>query len=153
MGTQRFHHLHADGEHRVEGHHRVLKDHRDTVAADVADLAFFEVQQVFSVELDGAVADPARFGDEVQDGEGQHGFTGAGFAHNTKAFALFQRQGDAAQGLDLVMFAAWEGDVQIFDFEHGHQSSPRRSFGLSTSRSQSPSRFSASTSAMSTSAG
>ena len=54
---------------------------------------------------------------------------------------------------DEVALAARKGHVKVTHFEHRHQSSPRRSFGLSTSRIQSPRRFSARISTTSTMAG
>ena len=39
MQDQRFGDLMADGQHRVERGHRLLEDHRDLVAADLAHLA------------------------------------------------------------------------------------------------------------------
>ncbi len=48
MDAQRLAELAADGQHRVEGGHRILKDHGDLFAADVLHLllAQFEADPV-----------------------------------------------------------------------------------------------------------
>ena len=45
-------HLRADLEDRIERRHRLLEDHGDVVAADVAHLALGELGQVASLEAD-----------------------------------------------------------------------------------------------------
>ena len=52
--------LPADGEQRIERGHRLLKDHRDVVAADVLHLAFGEAEQIGALEADRAADDAAR---------------------------------------------------------------------------------------------
>ena len=49
----------ADGEHRVERRHRLLKDHRDPVAADLAHLVERQLQQVFAGVRDRPRRDPS----------------------------------------------------------------------------------------------
>ncbi len=38
VGTYGFDHLRVDPQHRIEGHHRVLKDHRYPVALNATQL-------------------------------------------------------------------------------------------------------------------
>ena len=52
----------ADGEHRVQAGHRLLEDHRDAVAADVAHPREREIEQVLPVEYDLAGGDAPRRG-------------------------------------------------------------------------------------------
>ena len=49
---QRLGDLPADGQHRIEARHRLLEDHRDVVAADLAHLALGELQQILALEAD-----------------------------------------------------------------------------------------------------
>ena len=43
-----------DGEHRVQARDRVLEDHRDVAAADLADLVLGQGDEVPALELDAA---------------------------------------------------------------------------------------------------
>ena len=51
---QRFAHLPLDGVQRIERTHRLLENHRDSVATHPADGAVVDVQQVLPVEQDPA---------------------------------------------------------------------------------------------------
>ena len=46
--------LPADGQHRVQAGHRLLEDHRDRVAADVAHFRLRQRQQIAALEADAA---------------------------------------------------------------------------------------------------
>jgi len=57
--------LSADRQHRVQRGHRLLKDHRDLVAADLAHLRLTEVQEVAPGKADRARDDaPGRRRDQ-----------------------------------------------------------------------------------------
>ena len=56
---QRLADLPADGHDRVERGHRLLEDHGDVVAADLAHGRLVEADEVAPVELDGAADDAA----------------------------------------------------------------------------------------------
>src|SRR5262245_56471545 len=85
--------LRADGQHRVEGGHRLLEDHRDVVAAHCAHLCFVELEQVPAIELDRATDDPAgRIGDEPHHGERRHALAAAGFADDRQRLTRAQRE-------------------------------------------------------------
>ena len=57
MQPQRLGDLVADRQHRIERGHRLLKDHRDLVAANVPHLGFFELHQILSLEGDDTADD------------------------------------------------------------------------------------------------
>ena len=61
--------LPADGEHRVERGHRVLKDHRDLAAADRAQLLVVQRKQVAAAEHRGALGDAAVPREDPEQGE------------------------------------------------------------------------------------
>ena len=63
-----LHHLHADGEDRIQRGHRLLKDHADLFAADRADFVPGKLQQVAALEEDRAVDDLSRAGRESAAG-------------------------------------------------------------------------------------
>src|SRR3972149_5428105 len=70
---QRLRDLLADGEHRVEGGHGLLKDHGDAVAAHLAQLIVVELQDVVAVEEHFTGDDAARRdGGEPKEGKGAH---------------------------------------------------------------------------------
>jgi hypothetical protein len=52
-----FDDLVADGEHRVQGGLGVLENHADAVPADLLELGFGLVQQIFSLEVNSPVDD------------------------------------------------------------------------------------------------
>ena len=60
MEDDRFHDLRADGEHRVQRGHRLLKDHADVAAADRLHLPLGQPDQVPAEERDPARFDLAR---------------------------------------------------------------------------------------------
>ncbi|RMS12129.1 hypothetical protein ALP75_202894 [Pseudomonas syringae pv. actinidiae] len=59
--AHRFDHLRVDPQHRIEGHHRVLKNHRDPVALDFTQLTGRELCQVTAFEQHLAATDAPRF--------------------------------------------------------------------------------------------
>src|SRR5690606_13703801 len=93
--------LHADGQHRVQGGHRLLEDHRDVTAADFADLVFRTESQSFTLEPDLAADDLARrLRNQTQNAECGGGFSGPGFTNNCNGFASVDVIGDAIDSLD-----------------------------------------------------
>ncbi len=62
--------LMADRQHRVQRGHRLLEDHRDLVAANLAHLGLAEAEKVATGKADHAGNDaPGRRGDQPQDRE------------------------------------------------------------------------------------
>jgi hypothetical protein len=59
MDEQRLHDLLADREDRVERGHRLLEDHRDVAAADLAHLLGGELEQVATFEQHPPFGHPA----------------------------------------------------------------------------------------------
>ena len=69
--------LGRDREHRVERGHRVLKDHRDAIAAQAPQLALAELQDVAAVESDLAAADLGIVREQPHHGGDQRGLAAA----------------------------------------------------------------------------
>ena len=83
----------ADALHRVQGRHRVLKDHRDVVAADLAHLVLRQLQHILAFQVDLAARNAAaHVGQDAQDGFGNGGLAGAGLAHQAQGLAPLQMQ-------------------------------------------------------------
>jgi hypothetical protein len=67
----RLHDLLADAHQRVQRGHRILIDHRDLVAADLAQLPFVQPGQLPAGEPDVPAGDPQRRAEQAHDR--QHG--------------------------------------------------------------------------------
>ena len=143
MHRQRLHDLVADAEGRVEAGHRLLEDHRDVLADDLAPLAVRQGQEVDAGEAHDIRRHLARPGDEAHDGEHGDALAGAGFAHHAQQLAGLEGEVDAVHRPERAAMSL-EFDREVADFEQGH-GGQRFSFGSSASRSPSPSRLKAST--------
>ena len=121
---ERLGQLPADREHRVQRRHRLLEDHRDAVAADLADLVLVQLQEVFALEEDFAGDDVARRdGDEPQEGERADALAAAGLTHEAERLAFLDVVGDAVDGLDDALFGVEVGP-QILDLQQWRHYSP-----------------------------
>ena len=126
----------ADGVHRVERRHRVLEDHRDLAAPDLAQLLFRRQQQIVALPQDLPALDAARgLGDEPQDAHGGDGFARPGLAHHGEDLTRLHHEADA---VDRPHGAAvgFEIGPEVADLQQRvvHQ----RSRGSSASRKPSP---------------
>ena len=106
-----------DRVQRIERGHRLLEDHRDPVAADVADGFLFQAQQVLPGVLDGPGRMPGeRVGQQAQDRVGGHRFAGAAFAHQRQGFAALDIEADAFDHpLTALADDKFDGQVAHFD--------------------------------------
>ena len=130
-------HLLADGLQGIEGRHRLLEDHADAGAAEVAHLPLAEGGDQLAVEADGARADrPA--GQQLHDRQRGHGFARAALAHQPQALARRDGEADVAQDRHAA-----DGEGEAVDLQQAHRA--RLSLGSSQSRRPSPIRFSPST--------
>jgi hypothetical protein len=75
---QRLRNLAANGQHRVEGRHRILKNHRNLAASDATHLLVADLEQVAAVEPDLAGHGPRRrMRDQTHEGHSCHAFATA----------------------------------------------------------------------------
>ncbi len=122
MKADRLRDLVADAMHRVERGHRLLKDHRDLVAADVADLLLGNRQQVFddaglAPQPDLAADDRARRRrGEAHDGEAGDALARARFPDKRQRLALAEREGNLIDDEERAA-AGGEADAQLLDGE------------------------------------
>ena len=98
----------ADGHHRVQREFRILHDHRDAAAADVAHRALRQAQQVDAVEgRAGRRATVAGSADQARGcARPVSRLARAAFADDAEPLAA-EREGDAAHRLDGAA-RAWE---------------------------------------------
>ena len=113
VNLQHLAHLLFDRVQRIERGHRLLEDHRDLVAPDVAERARIEGQEVHAVE-----ADTARrmrrggVGQEPQDRQRRHRLARARFADERHGLGLADIEGHLADGVGDGLSGA-EIDRQI----------------------------------------
>ena len=86
-------HLGVDAQHRVQRRHRILEDHRDALAAQLAQLRLGQADELAALEADGAARDAAGLVDEAEHGEPADGLAGAGFADQPQHLAAIDGEG------------------------------------------------------------
>jgi hypothetical protein len=100
IGGHWFAHLHANGEHRIEGAHGVLQDHGDLTAPDVLHLSLALGQEILTVEEYLPVHDArGRSRHQPYDTEAGHALAGAGFANKAEGLPLAHGKGNTVDGL------------------------------------------------------
>src|SRR6266849_5316230 len=98
VGAHRLLDLEADPKNRVQGGHRVLKDHGHVAAAVLEQVAGSHGDDVAVLEQDLAAGDPARFWDQVEDRERRHRFAAARLPDDPKRLAGVQLEADPIHG-------------------------------------------------------
>ena len=83
---QRLDQLAADGQHRVERGHRILKHHRERAAAQLAQRLGRKPRQILPVEPHAA-GESCLLRQQLQDRTRQHGLAAAGFADNAEGLS------------------------------------------------------------------
>ena len=122
MDAERLSHLVADGEERIQRGHRVLQDHGDTLAADLAHLARRLGQEVFSLEGEGAAHDAGGGGEQAHDGEGEGRLARARLAHDAERLPRIQPERDLVDGAhDAPAAFAHIGGGELVDLEKRHR--------------------------------
>ena len=129
VGLERLADLPADGQHRVERGHRVLKDHRDLAAADRAQLLVRQREQVAAAEHRRALRDAPVARQDPEQGQRGDALAAAGLADDSERLAGCDVEGDPVDGVDEPSLRP-EADVQVVDAEerlssHVHASSGR----------------------------
>ncbi|MNE67979.1 hypothetical protein D3C80_1636180 [compost metagenome] len=85
MITGRFGNLPPDLEYRIERGHRLLKNHRNPVAADAADFFGRHLQHILALKTNLAGGDPADpLRQELHNRQRGDAFATAGFTYNPK---------------------------------------------------------------------
>ena len=102
--------------HRVERGRRLLEDHADPVAADLAHVLARELEQVLAVEQDLARVHVARAGDEPHDRQAGHALAAAGLADEAHDLAAVDMEVDAVDRADQAV-AGLERRVEPLDLE------------------------------------
>ena len=146
--SQHLRNLLADRVDRIERRHRLLEDHRDRVAPDVAQVRVRGPGEVLVRKEDGAARDaPRRRGDEPHDGERGHRLAAPGLPHQTQGGPRVELDREAIEHRHgAVAGGELHGEVAQAKERPGPRLVHRwRSFGLSASFKPSPTRLIAST--------
>ena len=140
MGADRLDQLHPHGQHRVQRGHRLLKDHRNPVAAHAAHGGFGQAGQIGVAQPHRAASDPhGRRWQEAHDRQRGDGFARAAFAGNGQRFAAPQGKGQVLHQRLQPGFGVHR-DAQAIDRQNGRgirgQCGPGQGFGQRHSKTQ-----------------
>src|SRR5450759_3712048 len=80
MDLHRLRDLVADAEHRVQGGHRLLEDHRDVVSADLLHRGLRECEEVLAPEPDLSTCDRCVPFEQAHDRQRAKALSASGFA-------------------------------------------------------------------------
>ena len=96
---QCFGDLMANGQHRIQRRHRLLEDHGNGVAANLAHLGFRQLEQVAALEDHPSVdRSPRRRRDQAQNRQRRNALAAAGLADDGERFASLHRKRHAVDG-------------------------------------------------------
>ena len=79
--------LEPDREHRIEARHRLLEDHGDAVASDLAHLLFRQIEQALTLERDSALNAAVHRRYQLHDGQRGDALARARLAHDGHCLA------------------------------------------------------------------
>ena len=119
VDAQHFFDLEADGEARIEACHRLLEDHGNVLADQLAPLGGRDALDVTALEQHLVGGNLRRPGEQTHDGEHGHGLARAALADDCEHLAGLHRQRHAVDGLEPAG-GRLELDGQVFDFEKRH---------------------------------
>ncbi len=115
MQLQGFANLEANRQHRVERRHRILEDHGDPVAPDLADFVVVKLEQIASVELNFPGHHLARrAGDETNQRHDADALPTTALADDCQGLAFIQRIRNTIDCFDDAIFREKVG-VKIAD--------------------------------------
>ena len=121
MQLNRFGNLFADRQDRIERRHRVLKDHRDLAAANLAHLRSGFLEQVFAFEEYLALRiDPAGPLDEAHDRKRVDRLARSRFADDAQRRTGIERIREAVDGGDQAVLGV-ERRPEVLDLEQRHR--------------------------------
>ena len=145
MDADRLGDLATDGHRRVERGHRVLEDHADVVAADLADLLLADRNEVAAVQSDLAAGDEPAPRQQAHDRHRGHRLAAAGLADDAHGLSGLDVEAEAVDGVDGAAAQANPG-FEIVDLQQSrhrrHRSCKRTS---NASWSASPMKLKATT--------
>jgi hypothetical protein len=137
----------ADSEARIERGHRLLEDHRQPVAPQVAQGLIGDLQQIHAVEADRACYLRGVLRQQAHDRERRHALAAAGLPDQAERRAIGDAEIETVDGMGHAAIVAVEADPQAFDLDQRarHHVSRARAAAMPasmTARSVTPDGFS-----------
>src|SRR6266516_4695068 len=117
MTQDGFDDLLADRETRIERRHWLLKNHRQPVAAEIAQDLVGHIKQIEAVETNRAGDLGRMFRQQAHDRERRHALAAAGFTDEAERRAIGEAEVDAVDRVRGSAVVAMEGDPQALDFD------------------------------------
>src|SRR4051812_725744 len=125
--------LPPDGDYRVQARHRVLEDDRDVLAADFAQLALREREQIATLEVRLARGDRRVAGEDPEQRERGDALAATGLADEPERLARGDPERNAVDSVDGATLRV-ELDSQVIDLQqrvsYGHGASDRELRGV-----------------------
>ena len=109
ISHQDLRHLLADSEHRVQGGHRILKNHRDLVAANGTHLRGRFLRQVLILEANAAAGYPSVAPQKLDNRLTGDAFPAARLADDADEFPRLNLKAHATHRLNLALAGAERG--------------------------------------------
>src|ERR1700692_1886370 len=107
----------ADGKAWIERRHRLLEDHGQTVAPEVAQRLVGHVEQIEAVEPDRAGDLGGMFRQQAHDRERGHALAAAGFTDQAERRAVGDAEVDTVDRVRRAAVVAMENDPQALDLD------------------------------------
>ncbi len=109
----------TDGEDGVECRHGVLEDHGGDATAEAGEVVPAALLTSMPSSIKPGGGDFGGGGQEAEEGSATDGLARTAFAHDAEAFALIEREADAADGVDGAAILA-EADLEVLDVDEWH---------------------------------
>ena len=117
MELQGLTELPVQREHRVQGRHRLLKDHRHFRAPNTAHIVHVNLQDVLALKEEFSTHNfSGRVGDQAHQRQGAHALAAAAFTHKAKGFSLLNLVRNPVNRLNYT-FKGVEIGSKVFDFQ------------------------------------
>ena len=117
MRHQNLSDLLANGGDGVECGERLLEDHGDTAASNLAHVRLWLTEQLLAAEEDGAGDNGLILDEEADRGERRDALPRARLANHGETLALADGEGDVLHHLDHAR-GGLEGDVEVLHLNH-----------------------------------
>src|SRR5581483_6844915 len=121
MAKDRLDDLVANRKTRIERRHRLLKNHREPVAAQIPQGLVRRLQEIKTVEADRASDLRRLLRQQAHDRQRRHALAAAGLADEAERCAIGDAEIDAVDGMGDPTVVAVKADTQVPDLdERGH---------------------------------
>src|ERR1051326_4913697 len=117
MSKNGFGNLEANFENRIQCCHRLLENHRDLRATNLAHLAIGQGHEISSVEQNFARGNSSWWTDQTRDRHGGDALAASAFPDKSQRLASFHNERNTVYGSDHT-FICEEISLEVLDFEN-----------------------------------